>query len=244
MKKTILSFIILLCSFLMNAQDTLYQRDGSKILITLVKEGETLEYRKTHFIDGPLYVVHKTEIRSIHYANGHVTDYNMEPLVKQGMITAPGPGKPYIPHFSLFPKMQEWNNRYYLIDTIHKPYGKRISTRDVLTRVEDLNSTKNVPELLRSLEQTQSSVTRYRSMKGTAVPCFVVGGVTCFGLFLWWTGAEDPVVADQHAAKGLLEFSALAVASGIVLEIVARVKKKEVRYNMIKTIDLYNQYAY
>ncbi|MCF1192495.1 hypothetical protein LRR18_12945 [Mangrovimonas sp. AS39] len=57
----------------LNAQDLIHTKDGSKIEVKiLVINQEEIQYKKYNNLDGPLYILPKTEATQIDFANGTV----------------------------------------------------------------------------------------------------------------------------------------------------------------------------
>lgn len=72
MKKSLFTIIVL--SFAMNfcfSQDTISKINGSKIHSKIIEIGTTeIKYKKFNNVDGPIYVISKSEVLMIQYANG------------------------------------------------------------------------------------------------------------------------------------------------------------------------------
>jgi hypothetical protein len=80
MKKLFLIGIILLCSCLTNAQDTIVKRNGDNILSKIIEISETeVKYKKFDFQDGPNFIENKSEIQLIKYSNGTKDEFEIQP---------------------------------------------------------------------------------------------------------------------------------------------------------------------
>lgn len=80
MKKLFLIGIILLCSCLTNAQDTIVKRNGDNILSKIIEISETeVKYKKFDFQDGPNFIENKSDIQLIKYSNGTKDEFKIQP---------------------------------------------------------------------------------------------------------------------------------------------------------------------
>ncbi len=79
MKKYILiSITILFCQFL-KAQDTILKFNGEKIAAKITEITTTeVKYKKIDFLDGPLYILNKSDIQLIKYANGLKEEFQVQ----------------------------------------------------------------------------------------------------------------------------------------------------------------------
>ena len=69
----IIIFLLLVISFIMNAQDTIYFKDKSMISSKIIEIGITeIKYQKFENIMGPIYTVLKNDIKSIKYSTGEI----------------------------------------------------------------------------------------------------------------------------------------------------------------------------
>ena len=69
--KYIISFSILICAIISNAQDVIYKTDKTKIDAKVVEVGISyIRYRPSANPDGPLYVLYKSDISTIVFQNG------------------------------------------------------------------------------------------------------------------------------------------------------------------------------
>ena len=65
-----LFFLFLLQHFLLRAQDTICSRKGDKIIAHVLEVGETVRFKRADIPEGPVYVMPRSEISTIRYANG------------------------------------------------------------------------------------------------------------------------------------------------------------------------------
>ncbi len=62
------------------AQDTLYRVNGSKIIVKVLEVNtQTVKYKRTTNLDGPLYVIESSEVLKIVYSNGDVDVFKAAP---------------------------------------------------------------------------------------------------------------------------------------------------------------------
>ena len=74
MKKWLLFIIVI--SFRLNAQDTIRFIDGKISAVKVAEIGlEKIKYNRLDNVDGPVYIVDKSEIKCIKYANGSVDSF-------------------------------------------------------------------------------------------------------------------------------------------------------------------------
>jgi len=69
--KHLLAFLLLLCSASVSAQDVIVKKDGSTILSKVLEVGqEEIKYKKHDNLEGPTYIIQKSELQAINYQNG------------------------------------------------------------------------------------------------------------------------------------------------------------------------------
>lgn len=69
--KHLLVFLLLLCSASVSAQDVIVKKDGSTILSKVLEVGqEEIKYKKHDNLEGPTYIIQKSELQAINYQNG------------------------------------------------------------------------------------------------------------------------------------------------------------------------------
>ncbi len=77
--KSILTILVFLIAFAAKAQDTLYLKNGNFISAKVIEIGtQEIKYKKTQNIDGPVYVINKTDVAMIEYASGYKDIFGQE----------------------------------------------------------------------------------------------------------------------------------------------------------------------
>ncbi|MGL4599091.1 MAG: hypothetical protein ACRCYO_16345, partial [Bacteroidia bacterium] len=75
------------------AQDTLYRTNGSKLIVKVLEvNAQTVKYKRTTNLDGPLYTIASAEVLKIAYSNGEVDVFSAAPGQSK---SNPGLGKMY-----------------------------------------------------------------------------------------------------------------------------------------------------
>lgn len=79
-KKALLTTFAFLTLYAANAQDKIYRRDGS-LLDAKVTEvnNRTISYKKAENLEGPTYVIDRSEVEKIKYENGSIEYFNEAP---------------------------------------------------------------------------------------------------------------------------------------------------------------------
>ena len=71
MKHLFLFSIILFSPFIIFSQDTIVKRNGEKLIVKIMEVNtDNIRYKKTDYIEGPLFMLLKQDISSITYSNG------------------------------------------------------------------------------------------------------------------------------------------------------------------------------
>ncbi|MBP5644232.1 MAG: hypothetical protein J6X10_08420 [Bacteroidales bacterium] len=82
MKSTIITFIVglfILSTVCANAQDVIVKKDNSTILSKVTKISSTeIEYKKWTNLDGPTYIINKSDVVSINYQNGEIEKFTAD----------------------------------------------------------------------------------------------------------------------------------------------------------------------
>jgi hypothetical protein len=77
MKKIVLLFIFSCFTLFVSAQDTLFMKSGEVIKAKITEVNETnVSYKKTSYLDGPIFIVAKNKIAKIVYGDGSVDTFH------------------------------------------------------------------------------------------------------------------------------------------------------------------------
>lgn len=75
--KLLLTFFILMISGFIYSQDIITLKSGEKLEVKVVEQtNETVKYKKFNNLEGPVYVIEKSEINLITYENGSTENFN------------------------------------------------------------------------------------------------------------------------------------------------------------------------
>ena len=77
--KKFISLLFIFFYFIVSAQDTLYKRNSTEIIVAKVVEINTTEikYKRFDMLDGPMFIVDKNQIAKIKYAVGSEEVFNV-----------------------------------------------------------------------------------------------------------------------------------------------------------------------
>lgn len=83
LRSILFAFFLVFTAHLVHAQDTIYRTDNQKVLAKIEEVGTTeIRYKRYGSPEGPLYIVKKSEVRKIVYADGTVEDYSVPEKAK------------------------------------------------------------------------------------------------------------------------------------------------------------------
>lgn len=103
MKKTLLTFVLLLAGTALFAQDRIVKRNADEIEALVLKVGEReIEYRRADNPDGPIYVIPTDEVFFIRYRNGTKDIFEPQPSPQEEAAPSAANDRPQ--HFRLEPK--------------------------------------------------------------------------------------------------------------------------------------------
>ncbi|MES2286623.1 MAG: hypothetical protein V4547_13125 [Bacteroidota bacterium] len=210
MKKRFLIGIILLCSCLTNAQDTIVKRNGEKILSKIIEISETeVKYKKFDFQDGPNFIENKSDIQLIKYSNGTKDEFKFQPKQKESKTDYySGPVKSTI-------KIESDNNRF-------RYNGKRINEPE-LHRILISNNDPQITLL-------KNSARRYKKLQ------YIGLGGLAFGA----AGVLSFAAAELLDAPGLNVVGGVFIGVAVSLPIAAIYFKHKRNVANAKAIELYN----
>ena len=168
--KIYLSFLFSFFCTLLICQDTIYKRNGesisAKVLEINIKE---ISYKRTDLLDGPLFIINKTEIKKIKYATGAIDSFKVVMQVPAQTITSKMPIV-----------IQEENNLILnsMREGVYLYKGNRISDRRVMFLATEKNYLVKNKDIDLNIESFKRNKTlQYVIGFGGAG----LGGVTLYG---------------------------------------------------------------
>ncbi len=225
MKTTTRFFIILaaiISSMSVNAQDTLYLKNGDKISSRILEvSGSEVKYKKENNPEGPTFITSNTDINYIKYRNGTMDTIKSAPEAPVVVIQkTPVPAPVVDLHPSIYPA-----GLFYKYD------GRRIKKREMQAILMNVND----PEI--DLHVKKAKLDKGLEYIGfVGVPALAFGlGYTAYALF-----NNDGIAYDNRArtsyAPGVacIALAAAALATSITFKIVGK------KHNNA-AIDIYNQ---
>ncbi|MBQ9548006.1 MAG: hypothetical protein IJV01_02460 [Bacteroidales bacterium] len=202
MKRLFFVLLTLLAGLTVSAQDIIIKKSGASIRAKVLEERATeVSYKAFSNLDGPTYILPKSEIFSITYANGQKSEF---------VEVKDQPGRP------LDGKMRYnfWRGRLMIDKTI---VTKEISH---LYLSEEAEKTYQRGHILRSvgdgmiafgvgfaLEETASALLQEESLGSRKLAYYIGGGLVLCGLPLHFAGMKriNAAIADYNARHGFAE---------------------------------------
>jgi len=99
MRKLFLLFALLIFSFAINAQDTLFLKNNTKVVAKVLEINDLeIKYKSFSNIDGPLYIKKKSEIVKVKYKSGSedVFQTDSKPNSNANYVSSPVPTQTYV----------------------------------------------------------------------------------------------------------------------------------------------------
>lgn len=94
MKKIALLILITITSLVTFGQDTLFMRTGEVIKAKIIEVNETnVSYKKSTYLEGPTFIVLKSKIAKIIYADGSVDYFMNLPVAKESILDSNAYGR-------------------------------------------------------------------------------------------------------------------------------------------------------
>ncbi|MDO9187311.1 MAG: hypothetical protein Q7W13_14945 [Bacteroidia bacterium] len=214
MKKFFLIGIVLLCSCLTNAQDTIVKRNGDNILSKIIEISENeIKYKKFDFQDGPNFIENKSEIQLIKYSNGTRDEFKIQP----NTIAKTNEGKTdyYAGPVNSNFKIESHNNRF-------RYNGKRINEPEL----HRILLTRNDPQIT----LLKNSARRYKKLQ------YVGLGGLAFGA----AGLLSFAAADLLGEPALNVVGGVFIGVAVTLPIAAIYFKHKRTVANAEAIALYN----
>lgn len=209
--------ILIICSVLLNAQDTIRFVNGNALPVKVDEIGPTeIKYNRWDNITGPVYVVNKSEVRYIRYVNGMKDTF----AVAQPKIETPANTETpaYVNNIPVPPGMEQ----------IHIVRKKIYYNHRQVSDKELLNLIRKYPD-----QGIQNMMLKEYSKLG------IYKNNRMIGLFLMYGGIATSIVAmgsPGNTAPALL----LGTAAGISGSIIATVNKNKRKAKRVHIAKIYN----
>jgi len=209
---------LLACSSVWS-QDTLVKRNGERVLVKVLEVNPSdIRYKRFNHLDGPLYIINKSEIAFIAYPDGlHETYEQAAPPPPTIVVNTP----PAIVDKRLYRDGNE-----YLLN------GRRLGERDLFA---ELDRQKN-PEVKLLLKQTKN---RKAAQYALGAGGLVLGVASIFVI----TGGPQFLVTSQSNASaehGTLTAGLLIAQVALLSEVASLVFKIERRDHTALLLNAYN----
>lgn len=215
MNKAIL-FLILM-AFQVSAQDTIRFKNGEMqaVKVTEISVAE-IKYARFNIADGPVYVVNKSDVASIKYANGQIDKFDVAPTPAAPVATQP---------ITVVPNVHQLNDKIIIrgrhLYYMSSPVGEgRLS--NIMMSVEDKTKQRKM-------------MVKYGEMKSYKAKQYAWG---------WGSlGAAAVVfIAGVSSSSGGGALIGLVAAPGIVVtgQVIASINKKKRHEKMVEAARVYN----
>lgn len=233
MKQIIAFFILFLC-IQINAQDTLLFRDDSKIAAKVFEINiETIKYKKIDNLEGPDFIINKSDIKKIIFANGVIDTFS----IAEKSVEMPN-NNSYVT--SKYSKIEYKNNHYYFVDQPQNIKPRAIG-------ISKIKKTTTAFANENSLADLKLSIKGVRKAQQTQIVCGSVGAgciAASYGVglvSLWSSTAVSEDGNDDFANGGYITAASLLVG-GLSLEVTSIVYNIKRKNRLKKTVELYNSH--
>lgn len=225
--KTVLFYVLCFAYFFINAQDTIYKRNG-ELIVAKVLEINTKEisYKRTDLLDGPLFIINKNEIKKIKYVTGTIDSFKV--VIEE----AKKPTVMYNPAVIISENNQIQNSNrrgVYLYREHH------ISDRRVLFLAHEKNQVWKDKEI----ELNITSSKRNKTLQ------YVIGfGGAAVGIVGLYSAAIATSFSSNSSDNATIAIAALASVGLVVSSQIVSFsyKLKRIKHSD-KVVELYNQYS-
>jgi hypothetical protein len=234
------NFLVLLSCILscyLNAQDILFKTNGDTVAVKVLEVGtNAVSYKKFNYLDGPVFVENKENIRMIRFSNGDVQQFNQaNPLAtKTDSIKKTDPSATQNTN-SQQSNTQGTQNQKIKIEHVDNKFtidGKPAKKKEV---DKQLSSSKNpaIPLLLKTAKITS---TAQKIVKITSYPTTIGGGAAFLvkGIDLW-----NDIQRGRTTSKSYTN-ALWSMLTTISLPITNKILKKKSDKMYDKLIDMYN----
>lgn len=225
MKRLLILFFVVI-QLATYAQDTIYKRTG-EVLATKILEinPKDVSYKRLDLMDGPLFILNKTEIWKIKYFNGTIDFFDQVKEEKAVIVT---------PQTIPYSQSKEYNEIQLSYRKGTYTYqGRRISDRSVIFMSENRNQTLKNKEFEYVIQQSkQNKALQYAVGFGGA-------GLSVVGLM------GSAIAADGSTTAGDQNIIAAVALTSVGVFIASQVlsfnfKLKRIKYAN-QAADLYNE---
>lgn len=223
--RVLLIFIFCFVQFFLNAQDTIYKRNG-EIISAKVLEINTKEisYKRADLLQGPLFIINKNEIKKIKYVTGTIDSFKV--VIVEPIIIKP---------------KNDFNTQYNNQQIAYGPrkgvyryQNHNISDKKLFMIAQEKNliwKDPNITYLIASSKQFKSLQYLTGNMG------VVIGGIGLFGCLI---AVENNSSQNDNVITAVVALASVAV---IVSSQVASVSFKLKRIKRAdQVVELYNQY--
>lgn len=225
--RVLLIFTFCFGQFFLNAQDTIYKRNGelisAKVLEINTKE---ISYKRSDLLDGPLFVINKNEVKKIKYVTGTVDSFKIviaEPkiIISNNVLS------------------NQFNNQlisYGPRKGVYRYQNRNISDNRLFIIVQEKNMVWNDPNisyLIRSSKQNKS----FQYLTGNLG--FVIGGIGLFGCLLATesnSSSYDNVITAMVALA-----SATVIVTAQVVSVSFKLKRIKHANQVVELNNLYSK---
>lgn len=234
MKNFLIAVVFILCLSSIHAQDLILKTNGDTVLAKVLEVGtNAVSYKKFNYLDGPVFVENRADIRLIRFSNGDLQQFNEAEAVT---------------HADSIKKMNSANNSSDKGTQQNEPQ----QTKNKIERKENkyfinnepahrkdvdrmLGSAKN-PAIPLALKGAKVMKTAQTMVKITSYPTTIIGGAAFLvkGIDLW----ND--VQRGRATSRSYTNALWSMLTTISLPITNKILKKKSDKMYDKLIDMYN----
>lgn len=225
--RILLIFIFCFVEFFLNAQDTIYKRNGelisAKVLEINTKE---ISYKRFDLLDGPLFIINKNEVKKIKYVTGTIDSFLVVNEIKK---------TPTIINNSVFIHTDNNQIRNSHRRGVYLYQGHSISDKRVLFLAQEKNQFWRNQEINLNITSSKRNKTlQYTIGFGGAF----IGGIGVYGSLI---AASSSSGANDNFIIAIVGITSLGIlVSSQVVSFTYKLKRIK---NSDKVVEIYNQYS-
>ncbi len=232
--KNFLVAVLCVLGISMHAQDLILKMNGDTVLAKVLEVGtNAVSFKKFNYLDGPVFVENRGDIRMIRYSNGDIQQFNQAQTVspadsirkENSTNSSSDKNTQQKEQEPTKNKIERNENKYFI--------NQQPATQKEVDRM--LGSAKNpaIPLLLKTAKITK---TAQKIAKITSYPTTIIGGATFLvkGIDLW-----NDVQRGRTTSKSYTN-ALLSMLTTISLPITNKILKKKSDKMYDKIIDMYN----